>query len=111
MKWTSAESNTECKSIVELDGVRTMKIETQPIKREVVVGRRGLPGDLEIPNGAGGLVLFAHGSGSSRLSPRNRFVAGELQRASIATLLFDLLDEADVRRLIKAIHVKTARKS
>jgi dienelactone hydrolase len=49
-----------------------------------------LAGDLVVPNGRG-LVLFAHGSGSSRKSPRNRFVAERLQRAQLGTLLFDLL--------------------
>jgi putative phosphoribosyl transferase len=50
-----------------------------------------LPGDLTIPGKARGLVIFAHGSGSSRLSPRNRYVASVLQEANLATLLFDLL--------------------
>jgi dienelactone hydrolase len=50
-----------------------------------------LDGILAIPKDARALVIFAHGSGSSRLSPRNRFVAGVLQRAGMATLLFDLL--------------------
>ncbi len=50
-----------------------------------------LSGDLEIPQHATGLVLFAHGSGSSRLSTRNRAVAEVLQRAGMGTLLFDLL--------------------
>jgi putative phosphoribosyl transferase len=50
-----------------------------------------LQGDLAIPRGARGIVLFAHGSGSSRKSPRNRFVAEALRRAGFATLLFDLL--------------------
>lgn len=50
-----------------------------------------LEGDLDMPEGAGALVVFAHGSGSSRLSPRNRFVAGELRKAGFGTLLFDLL--------------------
>jgi dienelactone hydrolase len=50
-----------------------------------------LPGDLTIPDEARGLVIFAHGSGSSRRSPRNRYVAGVLQHARLATLLFDLL--------------------
>src|SRR5687768_9106834 len=57
----------------------------------IPVGRVRLNGDLTIPNDAHGLVLFAHGSGSSRLSPRNRRVAGVLQESGIATLLFDLL--------------------
>jgi putative phosphoribosyl transferase len=50
-----------------------------------------LQGELTIPDGACGLVVFAHGSGSSRLSPRNRMVAGEIQQRRMATLLFDLL--------------------
>jgi putative phosphoribosyl transferase len=50
-----------------------------------------LEGDLAIPVGAGGIVVFAHGSGSSRKSPRNRYVARELRAGGLATLLFDLL--------------------
>ncbi|MDR7579997.1 MAG: dienelactone hydrolase family protein [Armatimonadota bacterium] len=51
----------------------------------------GVFGDLSVPRGARGLVLFAHGSGSSRFSPRNRFVARRLQERGLATLLLDLL--------------------
>jgi len=54
-------------------------------------------GSLDIPTGARGLVLFAHGSGSSRKSPRNRHVAHRLNVAGIATLLFDLLTPAEER--------------
>ena len=64
----------------------------------VTAGRVGLAGHLTVPAGARGLVVFVHGSGSSRHSPRNRYVAGVLQRAGLATLLFDLLttgEEAD----------------
>ena len=50
-----------------------------------------LQGDLSIPAGAQGVVLFAHGSGSSRHSPRNQFVARTIREASVGTLLFDLL--------------------
>lgn len=50
-----------------------------------------LEGALAIPPGATGLVLFAHGSGSSRFSPRNNYVAGELRAAGLGTLLIDLL--------------------
>jgi putative phosphoribosyl transferase len=50
-----------------------------------------LEGNLTLPENAAGLVLFAHGSGSSRHSPRNRFVAGVLQQGGLGTLLFDLL--------------------
>lgn len=55
------------------------------------VGRVELAGDLEVPAAAAGVVLFAHGSGSSRHSPRNRQVAAALRRAGLATLLLDLL--------------------
>jgi putative phosphoribosyl transferase len=54
-------------------------------------------GALGIPAGAKGIVLFAHGSGSSRLSVRNTYVAGVLRRHGIATLLFDLLTEVEDR--------------
>ncbi|MDX3325000.1 phosphoribosyltransferase family protein [Streptomyces sp. ME02-6979-3A] len=60
---------------------------------EVEVDAGGVPlaGDLVLPGDAGAVVVFAHGSGSSRLSPRNRAVAGVLNRAGLGTLLFDLL--------------------
>lgn len=65
----------------------------------VLCGEVALPGDLNIPQEAAAIVLFAHGSGSSRHSPRNRFVAQMLNQAGLATLLFDLLtrkeDEID----------------
>ncbi len=54
-------------------------------------GSVSLEGNLDIPAGARGLVLFTHGSGSSRFSPRNRYVAGVLRDEGLATLLFDLL--------------------
>ena len=57
----------------------------------VPVGRESLSGDLVIPPNATGLVLFAHGSGSSRHSPRNQFVARLLEDRGLATLLIDLL--------------------
>jgi putative phosphoribosyl transferase len=57
----------------------------------VAVGSRELEGQLAMPPGAGGVLLFAYGSGSSRHSPRNRFVAEVLQAAGLATLLIDLL--------------------
>ncbi|MEX1183212.1 MAG: hydrolase [Gemmatimonadota bacterium] len=56
-----------------------------------------LDADLAIPAGATGIAIFAHGSGSSRFSPRNRMVASELNRAGIATLLVDLLTPAEER--------------
>src|SRR2546429_7693360 len=58
-------------------------------------GQVMLEGDLAIPTSARGMVLFAHGSGSSRYSPRNRYVARVLQRAGFATLLIDLLTKQE----------------
>ena len=52
-----------------------------------------MEGMLELPDSTNGIVLFAHGSGSSRLSPRNNYVAGELRRRGLGTLLLDLLTE------------------
>ena len=58
---------------------------------QIPAGRIALSGNLSLPEGATALVLFAHGSGSSRHSPRNQFVARTLNNAGLATLLFDLL--------------------
>jgi putative phosphoribosyl transferase len=57
----------------------------------IPAGRVALEGNLRLPDKASGLVVFAHGSGSSRFSPRNRSVAGVLEEAGLATLLIDLL--------------------
>ena len=56
-----------------------------------------LAGTLRLPEQAEGIVLFAHGSGSSRFSPRNRYVAAVLERAGLATMLIDLLSEREER--------------
>lgn len=76
---------------------RTEQRHAVPVDREVDVqaGAVVLRGQLTVPGGAAGVVLFAHGSGSSRRSPRNRFVAAGLNRAGLGTLLFDLLTEAE----------------
>ncbi len=67
----------------------------------ISLGRSTLDGDLRVPAGVQGVVLFAHGSGSSRHSPRNRYVAGVLNDGGLATLLMDLLtreeEAADAR--------------
>jgi pimeloyl-ACP methyl ester carboxylesterase len=63
----------------------------------IPTGVVSLAGDLTIPAEATGVVLFAHGSGSSRHSPRNKFVARTIQAAGTATLLFDLLSPAEDR--------------
>ena len=57
----------------------------------IAAGTKSLEGTLTVPHGASGVVLFAHGSGSSRHSPRNRLVANAIAEARIGTLLFDLL--------------------
>jgi putative phosphoribosyl transferase len=64
---------------------------TSTTTHQVPAAGVGLDGDLTLPDNAGGVVLFAHGSGSSRHSPRNRAVAGALNRRGMATLLVDLL--------------------
>ena len=61
----------------------------------VRIGAVSLPGALALPEGARTIVLFAHGSGSSRLSPRNIYVASVLHKAGFGTLLFDLLTEEE----------------
>ena len=85
--------------------------------RDVHIPPLGLAGTLRVPRPAYGLVVFVHGSGSSRLSPRNNAVAQALNRRGMATLLFDLLtadeeaDQANVfdisllaRRLVDVVH-------
>lgn len=64
----------------------------------IPAGSLRLPGDIAVPHGALGLVLFAHGSGSSRRSVRNRFVAEALRAQRLGTLLFDLLTPAEEAR-------------
>ncbi len=82
------------------DGVKPGQEDQAPADRDVIVlaGRVPLPGRLTVPAGARGVVVFAHGSGSSRSSPRNMFVAGALHVVGLGSLLFDLLtpgEEAD----------------
>ncbi|MCL4686067.1 dienelactone hydrolase family protein [Myxococcota bacterium] len=66
-----------------------------PEARRVRIPPHGLEGLLSVPDGASGIVVFAHGSGSSRLSPRNRRVADALGAEGLGTLLFDLLTETE----------------
>jgi putative phosphoribosyl transferase len=78
-----------------------MEAQTAKQKKDVAVvipaGPARLHGVLGLPADARGLVVFAHGSGSGRHSPRNNFVAGVLQDAGVATLLVDLLEEWEAR--------------
>jgi putative phosphoribosyl transferase len=78
-----------------------MKVQEQSVRVEA--GAVVLEGNLVIPEGAPGVVLFAHGSGSSRHSPRNQFVAHALQDAGLATLLIDLLTARE-----EAVDARTA---
>ena len=68
---------------------------------QIPSGGAVLEGELNVPVGAQGVVLFAHGSGSSRHSPRNRYVAQVIRKANVGTLLFDLLtreeESVDIR--------------
>jgi putative phosphoribosyl transferase len=74
-----------------------VKKQSTPEERPVRVkaGAVELEGSLCLPENAPGIVIFAHGSGSSRLSPRNQYVARELRTAGLGTLLFDLLTKKE----------------
>jgi putative phosphoribosyl transferase len=66
----------------------------------------GLEGDLSVPTAPGGAVLFAHGSGSSRHSPRNRYVADLLNESGLATLVMDLLTEDEQQVDLQTAHLR-----
>src|SRR6266850_1433241 len=83
---------------------RSMQFEGDEQAVRVAAGPVFLDGDLSLPDGARGIVLFAHGSGSSRLSPRNRYVAQLLNQAKLATLLVDLLTSEE-----EAVDLRTAQ--
>ena len=74
-----------------LDMTKEQEVQLQMREVQIQAGHAVLPGNLTIPENAVALVLFAHGSGSSRHSPRNQFVACTLNDAGLGTLLFDLL--------------------
>jgi putative phosphoribosyl transferase len=80
--------------------------EEENIVQVLVDGQVTLSGNLCIPKNPNGLVLFAHGSGSSRHSPRNKFVAQMLQDADIATLLIDLLTEEEEEIDLQTRHLR-----
>ncbi len=73
---------------------------------QIPVGREELEASLTVPPGAHGLVLFAHGSGSSRHSPRNQFVAGQLQAVGLGTLLLDLLTASEGEIDARTAHLR-----
>jgi putative phosphoribosyl transferase len=73
---------------------------------QIPVDNIALEGDLSIPEGARGIVMFAHGSGSSRHSPRNRHVAAALQDGGLATLLIDLLTPKEEEVDLQTAHLR-----
>lgn len=78
----------------------------QKVSGTIPAGTVRLPGDLVVPAKAAGVVIFAHGSGSSRLSPRNQSVASSLQKSGLGTLLFDLLTESEERQERHTAHLR-----
>jgi putative phosphoribosyl transferase len=84
----------QLRAVKDLTGLPAM-VETPIATRIIAVGPRKLEGILRDSEGVAGLVIFAHGAGSSRLSPRNNYVAERLGERGIATLLFDLLTEEE----------------
>jgi dienelactone hydrolase len=85
------------------------QVQTETGEERLVHVRAGivtLTGNLVVPDGASGVVLFAHGSGSSRLSPRNRSVARRLSERGLATLLIDLLTPEEERVDIQTAHLR-----
>jgi putative phosphoribosyl transferase len=78
-----------------------------PEEVSIPAGRRAeLPGEVDVPSVAHGVVVFAHGSGSSRHSPRNQLVARRLQEAGLATLLMDLLTAGEEREDARTAHLR-----
>jgi dienelactone hydrolase len=86
------EEGTTCVRLPEADIPRMRGTVSE---LQLPAGPVTLEGELSVPHDPKGLVIFAHGSGSSRHSPRNQFVAGALQDAGIGTLLLDLLTQAE----------------
>ena len=93
-----------------------MSAEPLSLSMDIVADDAVLEGTLDCPGNAVGLVIFAHGSGSSRFSPRNRYVADQLHASGLGTLLFDLLsaEEAanascrfDINLLVRRLRTAT----
>lgn len=83
-----------------------MQKDTAEREVHITAGTVILEGSLTVPEGAGGAVLFAHGSGSSRHSPRNRYVARLLNQARLATLLVDLLTREEEAVDLRTAHLR-----
>lgn len=91
---------------IEPGGTQASTMTEQQLKQRHVIISEGLEGDLTIPLGAQAIVLFAHGSGSSRYSSRNQFVATILNNKGIATLLVDLLSQEEKRIDKETRHIR-----
>ena len=87
-----------------MNGADGSNVEERPVR--VSADRVGLEGNLAFPGSARGVVLFAHGSGSGRHSPRNRYVARALREAGLATLLVDLLTEEEEEVDLRTRHLR-----
>jgi len=94
------------KSEVELAHTSQTAATARSRTEQIPSGGITLEGELNIPVGTSGVVLFAHGSGSSRLSPRNQFVARTIREAGIGTLLFDLLTQAEEAVDVSTRHLR-----
>ncbi|MCJ1680769.1 phosphoribosyltransferase [Streptomyces sp. APSN-46.1] len=105
-QWYEDFSQTSDEEVVSL---LSQAARSDPVAEEVVVTAPGLSlsGDLTLPPDAQAVVMFAHGSGSSRHSPRNRSVASALNRAGLGTLLFDLLTPAEESSRAKVFDIDT----
>lgn len=86
--------------------VQYTKSEKQSEHVSIKAGGAVLEGDISVPAGARGIVLFAHGTGSSRFSPRNQFVAQDLNKKGIGTLLFDLLTSREEDIDLQTAHLR-----
>jgi putative phosphoribosyl transferase len=97
-QWYGDFSQTSDEEVVTLlNRAATAGTAATDMEVEVIAGPLRLPGHLYVPKAAAGIVAFAHGSGSSRHSPRNQFVASVLGQAGLGTLLFDLLTNDEER--------------
>src|SRR6266480_6409592 len=89
---------------IEMKQFKAMNVQ----RREVLIesGPAMLEGELSVPENASGIVLFAHGSGSSRHSPRNQYVARIIREAGAGTLLFDLLTQEEEAVDLRTAHLR-----
>lgn len=114
-QWYQDFSQTSDEEVVSLLAQASSEAGAEPegerktAEEDVAVDAGGvrLAGDLALPSGAGAVVVFAHGSGSSRHSPRNRAVAAALREAGLGTLLFDLLTPAEEARRANVFDIET----